>query len=99
MFYCYIILSPDRHLFYVGFTKNLKRRLQQHNNCEVKSTKAYTPWKLAWYGAFQTKTEAEDFEKYLKSGSGRAFAYKRLVSVALKKGFSNRWPGSPKLIE
>jgi hypothetical protein len=39
-----------------------------------------------WYGAFATRALAEDFERYLKSGSGKAFAYKRLVnSEALKK--------------
>lgn len=38
-----------------------------------------------FYTAFETLKQAEDFELYLKSGSGKAFAYKRLVSEALKK--------------
>lgn len=54
----------------------------------MKSTKPHIPWRLVWYGAFETLQQAKDFERYLKSGSGKAFAYKRLVNVALKKGFS-----------
>lgn len=42
-----------------------------------------------WYAGFSTEKEARDFELYLKTGSGKAFAYKRLVSVALEKDFSD----------
>lgn len=47
------------------------------------------PWKLVWYGGFSTEKEARDFELYLKTGSGKAFAYKRLISEALAKDFQN----------
>ena len=59
-----------------------------HNSREVKSTKPHIPWKLVWYCAFETEKQARDFEQYLKTGSGKSFAYKRLVSVALKKDFA-----------
>jgi hypothetical protein len=49
-----------------------------------------------WYGAFQTEKQARDFELYLKNGSGKTFAYKRLVSVALAKDFEEDRKGSPK---
>lgn len=98
MFYCYIILCSSHHLFYVGSTKDLKDRLEQHNAGKVESTKAYKPWKLAWYGAFRTRKEAEGFENYLKSGSGRAFAYKRLVPVALKKDLCEGRSENPELL-
>lgn len=88
MYYCYILLSSKSHTFYFGSTKDLKLRYKLHNAGKVKSTRPHLPWKLVWYGAFKTKKEAEDFEQYLKSGSGKAFAYKRLVSVALKKDIS-----------
>jgi len=67
----------------------------QHNNGRVKATKPHVPWKLAWYGVFGTEKEARDFERYLKSGSGKAFAYKRFVSVALKKDFAEGRRGNP----
>jgi hypothetical protein len=42
-----------------------------------------------WYGGFTTEKEARDFERYLKSGSGKAFAYKRFVKEVLVKDFSS----------
>lgn len=85
MFYSYILLSEKSHLFYYGSTNNLRERLQLHNEGKVDSTMPHRPWKLVWYGAFETEEQARDFERYLKTGAGKAFAYKRLVSVALAK--------------
>ncbi len=96
MYYTYILLSSKSHLFYFGSAVNLRERLKLHNNGKIKSTKPYIPWKLVWYCAFETEKQARDFEKYLKSGSGKAFAYKRFVSVALKKDFAKGRKGSPK---
>ncbi len=70
--------------------------MKQHNSGEVKSTKPHLPWKLVWYGAFETEKQARDFELYLKNGSGKSFAYKRLVSEALAKDFVGGRKGSPK---
>jgi len=67
-----------------------------HNEGRVKSTAPYIPWKIVWYAAFVTEKEARDFERYLKSGSGKSLAYKRLISVALKKDFTEGRKGSPK---
>jgi len=99
MYYCYILLSSKFHIFYFGSTENLRLRLKQHNSSEVKSTKPYLPWKLVWYGAFETEKQARAFELYLKTGSGKSFAYKRFVSVALKKDFVKGRKGSPKSSE
>jgi len=89
MYYAYILLSSKSHIFYFGSTNDLKNRLLLHNDGQVKSTRPHIPWKLIWYGSFSTEKEARDFELYLKSGSGKAFAYKRLVSAALAKDFSD----------
>ena len=96
MYYCYILLSSKSHIFYFGSAKNLNNRVRLHNTAKVKATKPHIPWKLVWYGAFQTEKEARDFEQYLKTGSGKSFAYKRLISVALKKDFLQGRKGSPK---
>ena len=96
MYYTYILLSSRSHTFYFGSTIDLKTRFKLHNRGEVRSTKPYLPWELVWYGAFQTEKEARDFEHYLKNGSGKSFAYKRLVSVALAKDFLSGRKGSPK---
>lgn len=63
----------------MGSTKDLKTRLQEHGRSDVRYTSSKTPYKLVWYCAFLSKKKALDFEKYLKQGSGFAFARKRLV--------------------
>jgi hypothetical protein len=54
------------------------RALAKHNAGEVEHTAKYPPWRLKTYIAFSDEAQAFAFEKYLKSGSGRAFARKRL---------------------
>jgi predicted GIY-YIG superfamily endonuclease len=80
MYYTYILYSSKSKIFYYGYTNNLKERFKQHNEGVPISTKPHIPWVLAWYCAFPNVKIAKDFELYLKSGSGKAFAYKRLVS-------------------
>lgn len=83
--------------FYYGYTENLKKRFVEHNSGLSKSTKPYIPWKLVWYSAFETIKMARDFEHYIKSGSGKAFAYKHLLNVALMKDGKESEKGSTKL--
>nr|WP_299384766.1 GIY-YIG nuclease family protein [Allomuricauda sp.] len=74
----YILRCSDGK-FYTGFTGNLSRRLLEHNNGKVKSTKQRLPFELTTYVVFTDKYQAIAFEKYLKSGSGIAFRNKRLI--------------------
>ncbi|NTG39441.1 GIY-YIG nuclease family protein [Rhizobium rhizogenes] len=79
MKYVYILTSieaPAHH--YVGVTGDLKARLAKLNAREVPHTSKYAPWSLKTCIAFSDEAQAFAFEKYLKSGSGRAFAKKRL---------------------
>ena len=79
MFYVYLIRSerfPEQR--YIGFTTNLKTRIATHNAGRSVHTAKYKPWKLVGYHAFAEKRKAQEFEYYLKTGSGQAFANKRL---------------------
>lgn len=79
MKYVYLLQSishPDQR--YVGLTSNLEQRLAAHNAGQSPHASRYLPWKIITFHAFIDETKAADFEKYLKSGSGRAFANKRL---------------------
>ena len=79
MYYVYILRSQKDGSYYTGSTKNLKRRLQEHNCAGNKFTTANQPYEIAWYCVFKQSNKAVVFEKYLKHGSGFAFARKRLV--------------------
>ena len=79
MYYVYLLesVANSRH-HYAGFTEDLRQRLLEHNGGKLPSTAPYRPWQLKTYLAFSSKKQALTFEKYLKSGSGHAFADKRL---------------------
>ena len=78
-FYVYILQSESngKH-FYVGFTEDLEGRLKTHNAGHVPHTIKFRPWRIKTAIAFTEHQRAIDFERYLKTGSGRAFAKKRL---------------------
>ena len=78
MKYVYILENHDSEHFYVGITEDPLARLAKHNAGEVTHTSKYRPWRLKTYVAFSDEQRAFEFEKYLKSASGRAFATKRL---------------------
>ena len=78
MKYVYILESIDTEHFYVGITDDLRARLAKHNAGEVPHTSKYLPWRVKTCVAFSDEKQAFNFEKYLKSPSGRAFAKKRL---------------------
>ncbi|OGC96909.1 excinuclease ABC subunit C [Candidatus Amesbacteria bacterium RIFCSPHIGHO2_01_FULL_48_32] len=75
MHYVYILLCKDQTT-YTGCTDDLKDRIIRHNNGYIPATKNRRPIKLVSYFAFSNKYTAFNFEKYLKSGSGRAFIKK-----------------------
>ena len=79
MKYFYILQSvTDGEHFYTSITDDLDAGLSKHNLGEVAHTSKYRPWRIKTYIAFTDGDRALAFEKYLKSGSGRAFAKARL---------------------
>jgi predicted GIY-YIG superfamily endonuclease len=79
MKYVYILQSvTEGEHFYTGVTDDLRARLTKHNSGEVTHASKYRPWRVKTYVAFTDADRAHAFEKYLKSGSGRAFAKARL---------------------
>lgn len=78
MYYVYLLVCKNNRP-YVGCTENLKERIERHNKGHVPATKPLLPVQLIAYFAFSNKYTAFNFEKYLKSGSGRAFTKKHLI--------------------
>jgi putative endonuclease len=79
MHYIYLIKSTSHpNQRYIGITSDLKNRLTAHNEGRSAHTSKYKPWVLITYLAFSKESKAVEFERYLKSGSGHAFANKRL---------------------
>jgi predicted GIY-YIG superfamily endonuclease len=78
MFYIYSEKHPDQT--YIGSTADLKKRLTEHNSGKSIHTNKFKPWELTAYIALPDRSLAEQFEHYLKTGSGRAFAQRHLGS-------------------
>lgn len=86
MFYTYILQSiPNPSKLYTGSTANLRSRLHDHNNGKSPYTKKLKPWRLLFYAAFPDKSAALSFERYLKTGSGRALLAKHLIPPSHSK--------------
>lgn len=82
MFYVYLLRSQaDPQQRYVGFTSDLKKRFVSHNLGASVHTAKYRPWSLVMYMAFKEERRAREFEFYLKSGSGKAFAKQAALVV------------------
>jgi predicted GIY-YIG superfamily endonuclease len=76
-FYVYIVQSEiDPGHFYTGLTDDLRERVKNHNAGQVHHTSKWRPWRLKAYIAFSDRARAAQFERYLKSASGRAFTKK-----------------------
>jgi len=80
MFYVYILLQNDKHL-YTGFTDNLKRRYKQHTGGLNLSTKYKKPLILIHYEAYLLKTDAMRREKFLKTTEGRRLLKQQIRDI------------------
>jgi putative endonuclease len=78
MFYTYVLTSNEDGKLYIGFTDNLKQRIEQHNKGAVPATKNRRPLKLIYYEACLNKKSAIAREKYFKTGFGRRFLKSRI---------------------
>ena len=86
-FYYVYMLSDvaTRTHHYVGMTEDIEKRLAKHNAGQVPHTSRFAPWTIDAAIAVRGKTTAAQLERYLKSGSGRAFANKHLFTASSVK--------------
>ena len=79
MFYIYCLQSEkEKEELYFGFTNDLKKRLKEHNSGDTISTKRYMPWRLIYYEACLTESDAHRREHYFKTNMGRRMMKRRL---------------------
>ena len=78
MYYTYVLLSEKDNAFYIGFTKDLKGRFQEHQSGKFASTIKRRPLRIIYYEACLNEIDAKKREKYFKTGYGRRFLKNRL---------------------
>ena len=77
-FYTYVLLSLNDGEYYVGYTNNLRKRLEEHNSGKNFSTKPRRPLRLIYFEACLNEDDAKQRERYFKSTIGRRYLSKRL---------------------
>jgi putative endonuclease len=70
-YYVYILHNKQKNFIYIGYSENLKQRVEDHNKGRSTSTKKYTPLKLIHYEAYCDKIDAKRRERYLKTNRGK----------------------------
>lgn len=74
MFYVYVLQNELNRTFYIGYSRDLKQRISDHNSGKgSRLTKSGGNWKLIYYEAYLSQRDALGREKFLKSGSGRKY--------------------------
>ena len=77
-YYVYVLQSQKDYMFYVGYTKNVRGRVDEHNDGKVRSTKNRVPLKLVYWEGCLTQKDATSREKYLKTAWGKRYIKNRI---------------------
>lgn len=65
-YYVYLLKSNSKGVLYIGYTKDIKKRLDEHNGGLVAYTRKYIPWDLVYYESYLSLEDAKIREKRLK---------------------------------
>jgi len=84
MFYVYVLISHKDRNYYIGYTRDLKRHIQEHNDGNSASTSHRRPLKLIYYEACLNQKDAMHREKYLKTTYGHRYLKNRLRNYNLE---------------
>ena len=84
MYYVYVMCNEDG-IVYIGYTGDLRRRVQEHNNGQNKSTQNHL-WELVYYEAFLSKRDALQREKKLKQRGQAKHYLKERIKESLHLG-------------
>ncbi len=72
-FFVYALVSAKDKRIYVGFSRDIDKRIYEHNCGKTKSTKGFRPWTLLYFEEVKGRDSARQREKYYKSGIGKEF--------------------------
>ncbi|OGG53477.1 hypothetical protein A3H16_01840 [Candidatus Kaiserbacteria bacterium RIFCSPLOWO2_12_FULL_53_8] len=80
MYYVYLLENQDDRSWYIGYSANLKQRVERHQKGDgARTTSRKQNWELIYYEAYKDEQDAKGRERFLKSGSGRKYLKKQLA--------------------
>lgn len=80
MYFVYILKSLKDQKLYVGYTNNLKERLEYHNAGRVMATRNRRPFEIIFFEGYLHQQDATSREKFYKTGWGRTHLKKVLAN-------------------
>jgi putative endonuclease len=86
MFYTYVLRSKKSGRLYTGYTNDLRKRFNEHNERKSKYTKYTGPYELIYYEACVDMKDATARELYLKAGKGKRYLKSRLKRFLFRTG-------------
>ena len=86
MYYTYILKSKSSGRMYTGYTNDLRKHFNEHNNKMSTYTKYRGPYELIYYEACLNKDDARSRELYLKAGKGKRYLKSRLKRFLFRTG-------------
>ncbi|MBI2626536.1 MAG: GIY-YIG nuclease family protein [Candidatus Nealsonbacteria bacterium] len=89
MHYVYVLFSLKDRQLYIGYTADLKKRVEKHKNGFVRATKHRLPIKFIYYEAYLYSSDAKRREKFLKGGNGRGELKIQLQDILKKLDYKN----------
>jgi putative endonuclease len=81
MYWIYIIKSSSANRYYIGQTANLKNRIHHHNAGREKYTRIASDWQLVFSKEYQTRTQAQKVENFIKKQKSKAFIEKIIFGI------------------
>jgi putative endonuclease len=78
MYYVYVLKNRVNTQLYKGLTKDLKKRIIEHNQGKHKYTSQYMPWEIVYFEEFESLKEARLREIFFKTGAGREYLKRKL---------------------
>ncbi|MFH1088886.1 MAG: GIY-YIG nuclease family protein [Candidatus Uhrbacteria bacterium] len=90
MFYVYILLLSNGNL-YKGYSGNLNRRVKEHEDGQVESTRSFRPVKLILFESYTTESDARRREQYLKTSEGRIALRRQLADTLRNHGLYEKF--------
>ena len=88
-FYVYVLESMKDSKRYIGYTHNLKKRLEEHRNSRSFATKFRRPLELIYFEGCLHSEDAKRRERYLKTTQGNRFLGLRLIEYKNARAFGS----------
>ena len=85
MYYVYLLKDPNSDWIYIGYTSNLRRRLKEHREGQIQTTRRFSSIQLVYYEAYKSAEDAQERERKLKQYGNSLGILKKRIKKSLSE--------------